>query len=157
MARRHGQAQRLFNDSLRRYLELGASGQPVNRLELLLPHVQFNENGEVILLPGEIFCRIRDDNNDICPFVVDYRRRHGKGGIRYHYRYAHNLPAEKRKLTHRYNHFLEKAARWYDEVVRAKMPLWLPRDATDSPILHISFPLFLDDEANEESNQDGNS
>lgn len=46
---------------------------------------------------------------------------------------------------------------WYDEVVRGDLPQWLPRDAIDTPVLNISFPLPLNDEANEESNQNGNN
>lgn len=36
-------ARRLLDDSLRRYEDLGALGQPPNLLQQLLPPIQFNE------------------------------------------------------------------------------------------------------------------
>ncbi|EHK40038.1 hypothetical protein TRIATDRAFT_312962 [Trichoderma atroviride IMI 206040] len=139
---------RSFRESRICYADLGASGQPANRLEQLLPPLQFNQNGEVILIPGEIFCRYRDDNNRLCQFRLQQHKM--AGGIRKHYIIYHLLPVERRSKSHERKHFTEQARRWYDEVVRGNFPLWVPRDADDTPIKNISLPLSLNDEANEE-------
>ncbi|KAL7897056.1 hypothetical protein HDV63DRAFT_85266 [Trichoderma sp. SZMC 28014] len=147
--------RQLYVERLRRYTMLVvAPGQPGNGNEHLLPSIQFNINGEVVLLPGEPYCRYRHGNNSVCP----YRWEIGLNeDMRSHYLSAHNIRAEPIQAHHWTTEFLDRVGDWYIEVVTGYVPTWLPRTESDTPLLNIYFPLPQRDEAIEQRNQNGDN
>ncbi|KAH6956579.1 hypothetical protein DER45DRAFT_645181 [Fusarium avenaceum] len=84
-----------------------------------LPRLNITEDGEVKIVPGEIYCRWRDAHDDICELEFTDQR-----DLRTHYRDAHNLRCERpgsASLTRRDNMHV---AQWYYDTVRNRMPNW---------------------------------
>ncbi|KAM0214390.1 hypothetical protein ACHAPQ_007871 [Fusarium lateritium] len=84
-----------------------------------LPRLNVTEDGEVRIVPGEIYCRWRDAHNVICELEFTEER-----DLRAHYRDAHNLRYERHgpaAMSSRENMHI---GRWYYETVRNRMPNW---------------------------------
>ncbi|KAM0252508.1 hypothetical protein ACHAP5_001156 [Fusarium lateritium] len=84
-----------------------------------LPRLNVTEDGEVKIVPGEIYCRWRDAHNVICELEFADER-----DLRAHYRDAHHLRYERRgpaSLSRRENKHI---GRWYYDTVRNREPNW---------------------------------
>ncbi|PKK47206.1 hypothetical protein CI102_9775 [Trichoderma harzianum] len=80
-------------------------------------------------MPGELFCRWRDEDGVLCDRYEPYFCRES---LRYHYRYIHGreIPITgKSGFTTRYHNQLD---RWYTQVANGEDPNWIPINPADS-------------------------
>ncbi|PON29337.1 hypothetical protein TGAM01_v201586 [Trichoderma gamsii] len=66
--------------SYRRYLNANPITGRKERLDDLMPSLQYNASGQLILAPGEVFCRWRNDDGTLCKRESDDGGKAKDGG-----------------------------------------------------------------------------
>ncbi|PNP59602.1 hypothetical protein THARTR1_00775 [Trichoderma harzianum] len=90
----------------------------------MMPPLQYSNEGKVIILPGEIYCRWRGPTGRICQKNTAFDHQ---AGLYLHYRRHHDLEPERRTVTgftYAYNQELDE---WYTQVSRGDKPNWIPK------------------------------
>ncbi|KAK1250594.1 hypothetical protein MKX08_010597 [Trichoderma sp. CBMAI-0020] len=117
--------------SYRQYLNADPVTGRGERLDHLMPHLQFNEDGQLIIVPGELFCRWRRDDGALC---VKRTALSSSAALRKHYHGCHGSPIENRRNGSNTVMFQQELHRWYRAIVNGEMPRWVPRKAADTTV-----------------------
>ncbi|KAL7895715.1 hypothetical protein HDV63DRAFT_401017 [Trichoderma sp. SZMC 28014] len=112
--------------SYRQYLNQDPATGRKERLDDLMPRLLFSEGGRLLLVPGEVFCRWRNDDDTLC------KRKHAfnsHSNLREHYMRVHGSRVKPRPvgscITREYH---LKIRIWYNALVHGNKPFWIPSE-----------------------------
>ncbi|KAL7927465.1 hypothetical protein ACQKWADRAFT_325084 [Trichoderma austrokoningii] len=119
----------------RQYLNVDSATGRGERLDDLMPHLQYNENGHPIIVPGEVYCRWRSDDGALC---VKKNALSSTSALRTHYRGCQGCSPESRRTGSNNARQQQELHRWYRAVVNGEMPRWMPRKAADTAVAVVA-------------------
>ncbi|UKZ62747.1 uncharacterized protein TrAtP1_003980 [Trichoderma atroviride] len=133
--------------SYRQYLNVDPVTGRGERLDHLMPHLQYNEDGQLIIVPGELFCRWRSDDGALC---VKGTALSSATALRKHYHGCHGSPTENRRHGSNTFEFQVELHCWYRAIVNGEMPRWVPRKAADATVAIMPDITSIEEENDDE-------
>ncbi|RSL80097.1 hypothetical protein CEP51_006834 [Fusarium floridanum] len=97
----------------------------------LLPQLDLDQNNQVYMAPGEVYCRFRDANGHLCSHDVRFSRR---AYLIRHYKKAHGLSVVSNVTNATSIKGRALVAGWYKELMDGLQPSWRAKDQRDEDV-----------------------
>ncbi|KAL7914088.1 hypothetical protein GGI35DRAFT_475922 [Trichoderma velutinum] len=88
------------------------------------------KEGQIIMIPGEVFCRWRGDDGHLCWKNIRYANTKT---LRNHYRCSHRVETEANPTGGFSADYHSALDRWYTQVSSGQNPTWIPRSPSRQP------------------------
>ncbi|KAL7939131.1 hypothetical protein V8C35DRAFT_326320 [Trichoderma chlorosporum] len=114
-------------EGYQRYIVRNGAGA---RDDAKMPSLALNSENQIILVPGEVFCRWRDEKDKLCPRATRFTQIRS---LVMHYEHMHKKSVEKRKSVRS----MKKNAKvdcWYTQVANGEKPTWTPNVINDRTV-----------------------
>ncbi|EGR49051.1 uncharacterized protein TRIREDRAFT_107197 [Trichoderma reesei QM6a] len=112
------------------YKSYRAGNEAGERDDAKMPDLKKDGNDKVIIVPGEVFCRWRDEENGLCYRSAAF---YSPSSLRNHYKKGHGLQVSDRGAGSKSVALQHQLNRWYSQVDAGAKPTWVPDELQTQP------------------------